>query len=260
MSGPERKKHVLLIDFDARIKEGIIRRQDKYKPSMSAPNAYRLYDAIYFTPAILITGKELDNFAGKSLSKEEKQLIFLDNKQYNAFLKYLTTLNEKKYNIETLAKPDGIIQKNISYMLNLFFGNKSLFYLGDKEYTIVSFEWNKTFELIEPGTISTPFQPGKSRTTKTPNVKINIRFLLNEGKETSFMQSVDVACAQKLQAIKDDYNFLTGYKGTTDKEKEDWKNKQRDAEKDAPYYQRPGVYKKNNLRGQFQKKTPKSTL
>lgn len=253
MSAPERKKHILIIDFDARIKEGIIKRNERYKPVMSSPNAYKLYNAIYFTPSVLISDKSLEEFIGKKLSREDKQLIFLNNSQYNNFLKFLVKKNNPKLNLTELSKPGNIIEKNINFILNLFFGEKSILYLGDKEYTISNYEWNKVFTLIKPNTLTQEFIPSPKNII-VPNVKINIRFLLKEGKETNFMDSVSVSCAQKLQAIKNDYLFLTEYDGTTDKEKEKFKQQQSDNEEDAPFYMRPSKNNKSNLRSSSNKK------
>ena len=37
-------KAILNITFDARIKDGLIKRGAEYKPIMSAPNAYKIYN------------------------------------------------------------------------------------------------------------------------------------------------------------------------------------------------------------------------
>lgn len=253
MSSTERKKHILIIDFDARIKEGIIKRMERYKPVMSAPNAYKLYSAIYFSPSVLITDKSLEQFIGKTLSKEDKQLIFLNNSQYNSFLKFLVKKSNPKYNLEQLSKPGNIIEQNITFILNLFFGDKSILYLGDKEYTITNYEWDKSFTLIKPNTLTQEFTP-TPKNIVVPNVKVFIKILLKEGKETSFMDSVTVSCSQKLQNIRNDYVFLTEYSGNSDKEKEKFKQQQSDAEEDAPFYMRPSKNNKSNLRSQTNKK------
>lgn len=230
---PKRKKNILKIKFDARLKDGLIKRGANYKPFMSSPNAYRMYSAIYFTPYVLITDNDLDAAIGMKLNREEKQLVFLKNSQFNSYVKYMATKdNLEQYTMDQLEEPGGIIEKNIQYILKLFFGNKVQFYLGDKEYTIQSYEWNRDFKLSNQG--------------EAPNVSIYLRFLLTEGKESSFMDSVNVSCAQKWDSIKADYAFLTGFKNNpdlSDKEnaeaKKKWKQDYADKEKDAPYKLQP---------------------
>lgn len=230
---PKRKKNILKINFDARLKEGLIKRDSKYKPFMSSPNAYRMYDAIFFTPYVLITDNDLDAAIGIKLNREEKQLVFLKNSQFNSYVKYMATKdNIEKYTMDKLQEPGGVIEKNINYLLKLFFGNKAPFYLGDKEYTIQNYEWNRDFNL--------------SNQSEAPNVSIFLRFLLTEGKKTSFMDSVNVSCAQKWDSIKADYAFLLGFKNDpelTSKENEEakkkWKQDYAAKEKDAPYKLQP---------------------
>jgi len=196
---------VLNITFDARIKDGLIKRDAVYKPIMSAPNAYKIYNNIKWFQSDLINNEDLDEAMGTKLNKQGRQMVFLNTQQFNSYVKFMVgkkALSKKMQ--DDIAKPGGIIEKNIRYLLEIFFGSKSTLYLGDKEYTIQGYEWDRTF---------TPAGDG------TPK-KIKLRFLLSHGKDKGFMKSVEVSCAQKWDSIKDDYAFLTGFKSDPLKLKE----------------------------------------
>lgn len=244
-------KSLLKIKFDARIKEGLIRRDTLYKPFMSSPNAYKSYNNIYFIPFVLINKDDLNKAIGLKLNEQEMQSVFLNISQYNSYINYLTG----KENLQKLTKkereePGGIIEKNIRFLLDLFFGNKSSFYLGDKEYTIQSYEWGRQFDYVNN------------------SAEIKIRLLLSEGKNNDFMQSVGVSCAEKWDAIKADYAFLRGFKEDPLKSKEanemakkEWKETYAMKEVDAPYTLQPTARKNNpdSLRSKTKIYTPKSS-
>jgi hypothetical protein len=224
-------KPILNIKFDARIKDGLIKRNDTYKPSMSSPNVYTTYKNIFFVPFVLINNADLDEAIGMKLNNQERQLVFLNISQFNSYVKYMTGRNDlAKKTQEEREAPGGIIEKNIRFILDLFFGNKAPFYLGDKTYTIQSYEWDRVFDY------------------NNNSASIKLRFLLSEGKETGFMKSVEVSCAQKWDSIKADYAFLRGFKSDPEKSTEEndeakkaWKEEYAAKEKDAPYTKQPMV-------------------
>ena len=258
---------ILNITFDARIKDGLIKRGAEYKPIMSAPNAYKIYNNIKWFQSGLINNKDLDEAMGTKLNKPGRQMVFLSIQQFNSYVKFMSGKEELSEEMKNdLSKSGGIIEKNISYLLETFFGNKSSLYLGDKEYTIQGYEWDRTFTPVGDGT--------------PKNIKL--RFLLSEGKEKGFMKSVEVSCAQKWDSIKNDFAFLTGFKSAplelkeyeknpylsneqnaaekkqwdednkvendaiteawkakNEQDKANWKNKRATNEKDAPYTKIP---------------------
>ena len=258
---------ILNITFDARIKDGLIKREAEYKPIMSAPNAYKIYNNIKWFQSGLINNKDLDEAMGTKLNKQGRQMVFLNIQQFNSYVKFMSGKEELSEEMKNdLSKSGGIIEKNISYLLETFFGNKSSLYLGDKEYTIQGYEWDRTFTPVGDGT--------------PKNIKL--RFLLSEGKEKGFMKSVEVSCAQKWDSIKNDFAFLTGFKSAplelkeyeknpylsneqnaaekkqwdednkvendaiteawkakNEQDKANWKNKRATNEKDAPYTKIP---------------------
>ena len=224
-------KPILNIKFDARIKDGLIKRDDTYKPIMSSPNVYTTYKNIFFVPFVLINNADLDEAIGMKLNNQERQLVFLNISQFNSYVKYMTGRNDlAKKTQEEREAPGGIIEKNIRFILDLFFGNKAPFYLGDKTYTIQSYEWDRVFDY------------------NNNSASIKLRFLLSEGKETGFMKSVEVSCAQKWDSIKADYAFLRGFKSDPEKSTEEnnaakkaWKEEYAAKEKDAPYTKQPMV-------------------
>ena len=244
-------KSILKIKFDARIKEGLIRRDTLYKPMMSSPNAYKSYNNIFFIPFVLINNNDLNNAIGMELNKQERQLVFLNIRQFNSYIRYLMGRDDlPKFTQEEREGYGGIIEKNITYLLDLFFGNKSLFYLSDKEYTIQSYEWEKKFNY------------------QNNSAEINIRLLLSQGSDDDFMQSVGVSCAQKWDSIKADYAFLTGFKEDPNKSKEanekakqDWKDTYAMKEVDAPYTLQPSSRKNNSnsLRSKTKTYTPSTS-
>ena len=200
---------ILNITFDARIKDGLIKRGAEYKPIMSAPNAYKIYNNIKWFQSGLINNKDLDEAMGTKLNKPGRQMVFLNIQQFNSYVKFMSGKDELSEEMKNdLSKSGGIIEKNISYLLETFFGNKSSLYLGDKEYTIQGYEWDRTFTPVGDGT--------------PKNIKL--RFLLSEGKEKGFMKSVEVSCAQKWDSIKNDFAFLTGFKSAPLELKEYEKN------------------------------------
>ena len=243
--------NILKIRFDARIKEGLIRRDTLYKPMMSSPNAYKAYNNLYFISFVLINNQDLNKAIGMELNNQERQLVFLNVREFNSYIKYLKGRdNLPKITQEERDEPGGIIEQNITYLLQLFFGNKASFYLGDKEYTIQSYEWDRVFNYANQ------------------NAEIKIRFLLTEGKDTGFMQSVGVSCAQKWDSIKADFAFLTGFKTDPSKSKEEnekakqeWKNTYAMKEVDAPYTMQPTIRNNNPdyLRSKSKLYTPTST-
>ena len=169
---------ILNITFDARIKDGLIKRGAEYKPIMSAPNAYKIYNNIKWFQSGLINNKDLDEAMGTKLNKPGRQMVFLNIQQFNSYVKFMSGKDELSEEMKNdLSKSGGIIEKNISYLLETFFGNKSSLYLGDKEYTIQGYEWDRTFTPVGDGT--------------PKNIKL--RFLLSEGKEKGFMKSVEVS-------------------------------------------------------------------
>jgi len=246
-----RMNNILKIRFDARIKEGLIRRDTLYKPTMSSPNAYKAYNNLYFISFVLINNQDLNKAIGMELNNQERQLVFLNVREFNSYIKYLKGREDlPKITQEERDEPGGIIEKNINYLLQLFFGNKASFYLGDKEYTIQSYEWDRVFNYVNQ------------------SAEIKLRFLLTEGKDSGFMQSVGVSCAQKWDSIKADYAFLMGFKADPNKSKEEnekakqeWKDTYAMKEIDAPYTMQPTMRKKSPdyLRSKSKLYTPTST-
>ena len=92
--------------------------------------------------------------------------------------------------------------------------------------------------------------------------------MLTEGKDSGFMQSVGVSCAQKWDSIKADYAFLMGFKSDPNKSKEEnekakqeWKDTYAMKEVDAPYTMQPTMRKKSPdyLRSKSKLYTPTSS-
>ena len=238
---PFTNKNILSIKFDARIDEGLLVRDKEYTPLMSAPNANRIYQTVYFTPDVKLDNKLLNKFIGKeTLSNEERQLIFLNNKTYTHFLSYIST--NMSTNPGTNSIDDSIVKSNIEFILGIFFGHKALFYIGDKEYSIEQFIWDHKWNKSTPK-------------SNIPTINVKIRLLLSEGRNSTFMKSVEVSCAQKWQTIIDDYSFLTGYtKDPTNQDEKDlWKKEHSFKEKDAPYSKQSVNQNVNLLRNNVRK-------
>ena len=186
--------NILKVTFDASTINGAIVKDMRYSPIMSNPALYSLFPNILFIPSIKITKEVFD----PGLGDDDIKKIFLSSAQLDNFI---TRLQEKKmYKPITIAdaREKGIIYNNIKFLLDLFFKKGDSFFIYQKQYVINSYNWNNKY-------VITPV-PGQ----KSPNVEINIQFVLHEGSELSFIDSTRLTCMQKRERIVNDYYYLVG--------------------------------------------------
>jgi hypothetical protein len=186
--------NILKITFDASTINGTIVKDMKYTPTMSNPQLYSLFPNILFIPSIRLKRELFD----KNLGDDDIKKIFLSSAQMNNFITRLQ--EEKKYEPISIASAEqkGIVSNNINFVLDLFFNKGSTFFIYQTQYIINNYKWNYKYELI-------PI-PGQT----VPIVSIKILFVLQQGKQLSFVDSTRLNCMQKRESIVNDYYYLVG--------------------------------------------------
>lgn len=186
--------NILVINFDASTIEGIIRKDQKYKPSMSNPTLYSSFPNILFIPTLRLRKGLFD----RDLGEDDIKKIFLSPIQFDNFI---TRLREKKlYKPLTIneAKAKGIIHNNIKFILDLFFKKNDKITLGTQTFLINNYQWNNKYTL-------TPV-PDK----KAPIVSISISLIVHKGDSLTFTESTKLNCMQKRESIISEYRELVG--------------------------------------------------
>lgn len=186
--------NVLKIKFNALTTNGIILKEEVYKPSMSNPKLYNEFPNILFVPSIKITRGLFAN----SLGDDDIKKIFLSPAQLNNFIQRIKEKNMYKPITIKDAKEKGIIYNNIKFILDLFFVKGDRLVLNGVSYIINNYVWNNKYEL-------------KYRTgIKIPSVELALDIYLHKGDELSFTDSTRLNCSQKKLDIVNDYNVLVG--------------------------------------------------
>ena len=185
--------NILIINFDAKTKDGMIARNVRYKPSMSSQSLYKDFPNILFIPTIKI---KRSDFSFK-LGPDDIKKIFLSPTQFKQFV---TKLKKREPRRLTLAQAEakGIIIDNITFILNIFFPKNSLFYLYNNPYVVNSYTWD--YQIVERTV------PNK----RIPQYDIRIKLFLSPGKDMNFIDSSRLTCLQRRQQIVDDWLSLTG--------------------------------------------------
>jgi len=186
--------NVLKIKFNALTVNGIIIKEEVYKPALSNPKLYSEFSNILFVPSIKITRDLFEN----NLGDDDIKKIFLSPTQLNNFIQRIK--EKKMYKPITVndAKEKGIIYNNIKFILDLFFSKGDKFVLYKTSYIINNYEWNNKYEL--------KYRTGK----KTPSVEILIDIYLHKGDELSFTDSTRLNCSKKKMDIINEYYALVG--------------------------------------------------
>jgi len=132
--------NLLGITFDANILDGGKLTNKTYIPYMSIPSLYdnnKMYDLSgLFIPLFELTK---DRFG--TMTEDDIKNIFVDEIRFNDFTtkemsgNYINQVPVKSSTTLADAVSDGIIDTNITFLLNLFFKNGSKFYF-EKEYVI----------------------------------------------------------------------------------------------------------------------------
>ena len=186
--------NILKIKFNALTTNGIIVKNELYKPLMSNPKLYNEFPNILFVPSIKITKGLFEN----TLGDDDIKKIFLSPAQLNNFIQRIKEKNMYKPITIKDAKEKGIIYNNIKFILDLFFVKGDKLVLQDTSYIINNYEWNNKYEL--------KYKTG----TKNPSVEISLDIYLHKGDELSFTDSTRINCSKKKLDIVNDYNTLVG--------------------------------------------------
>jgi hypothetical protein len=186
--------NILKIKFNALTTNGIIVKDELYKPLMSNPKLYNEFPNILFVPSIKITRGLFEN----TLGDDDIKKIFLSPAQLNNFIQRIKEKNMYKPITIKDAKEKGIIYNNIKFILDLFFVKGDKLVLQDTSYIINNYEWNNKYEL--------KYKTG----TKNPSVEISLDIYLHKGDELSFTDSTRLNCSKKKMDIVNDYYTLVG--------------------------------------------------
>lgn len=188
--------NILIINFDAKTKDGLIAKNKRYKPAMSNEELYSMFPNILFIPTIRLKKSYFD----KMLGEEDIKKIFLSPSQFNLFLTNLKIKYPELNRPITMAEAERsqIITDNIRFILNLFFSKPNKFYLFGIPYIINSYYWgNQWSDKIVPG-------------QAVPQIVAKIKLFLHPGTELGFIESTKLTCMEKRNKIVDDFKTLTG--------------------------------------------------
>lgn len=187
--------NILIVNFDASTLQGVIKKDQRYKPSMSNPSLYSSFPNILFIPTIRLRKGLFD----KDLGEDDIKKIFLSPVQFDNFI---SRLREKKlYQPLKIseAKAKGIIHNNIKFILDLFFNKNDKITLGTQTFLINNYQWNNKYTLTSVAE------------KKAPIVNVSISLILHKGTDSlTFTESTRLSCMQKRESIINEYRELVG--------------------------------------------------
>ena len=116
--------NILIVNLNMNTNGGSIGQNIRYTPEMSNPQVYKEYPNILFIPTIKLE-QNIFNQTIETMShlgSFDKRKVFLSPTLFSNFI--ATIQNKYKYKKISLteAKDKGIINHNIMFLLNLFFG------------------------------------------------------------------------------------------------------------------------------------------
>ena len=116
--------NILIVNLNMNTNGGSIGQNIRYTPEMSNSQVYKEYPDILFIPTIKLEQKIFNQTVEtmSHLGSFDKRKIFLSPTLFSNFI--ATLQNKYKYKKISLteAKDKGIINHNIMFILNLFFG------------------------------------------------------------------------------------------------------------------------------------------
>lgn len=193
--------NILIINFDAKTKDGLIAQNMKYKPVMSNEVVYQKFPNILFVPTLKIKKSDFP-----SMSDDDIKNVFLSPNQFNELI---LRLKKKQSRPITLSEAEArqITSNNIKFILNLFFAKNNKFFLNRNPYIINSYSWNKQW--------AEKTVPGRS----IPQYVIKIKLILHPGATLNFIDSSKLTCMERRNNIVNDFLLLTGRPPRVDKKK-----------------------------------------
>jgi hypothetical protein len=187
--------NILIINFDASTLQGIFKKDQRYKPSMSNPSLYSSFPNILFIPTIRLR----KGLFAKDLGDDDIKKIFLSPVQFDNFISRLREKKLYKPLKISEAKEKGIIYNNIKFILDLFFKKNDKITLDTQSFVINNYQWNNKYTL-------TPVAEKKA-----PIVNVSISLILHKGNESlTFTESTRLNCMQKKESIISEYKELVG--------------------------------------------------
>jgi hypothetical protein len=190
--------NILIVKLNMNTNGGSIGQNIRYSPDMSNLQVYKEYPDILFIPTIKLENDMFNKTVEtmSQLGSFEKRKIFLSPALFSNFI--ATLQNKYKYEQITLeeAKKKGIINNNIQFILNIFFGKGNHLILSGITYTINNYKWNTGFEETRI--------PGK----KIRKYSVNIDIQLIKGDNLSFIDFARSGCLSKKNDIINHYYKL----------------------------------------------------
>ena len=106
----------------------------KLKPSMLDPSNKN--DNILFDPLVKLNKNIVDSF-----EEDKRKSLFIQKPLFNSLI--VKSESFQPYRTLKEATKAGIVDNNISVMLNTFFPNGGTIYLKDKPYSVINLNWKK---------------------------------------------------------------------------------------------------------------------
>ena len=203
---PMSSDNILIVNLNMNTNGGSVGNNIRYSPVMSNPQVYKEYPDILFIPTIKLE-QTVFNQTVETMSKLgsfDKRKIFLSPALFSNFITNLQ--NKYKYKKISLkdAKQKGIINHNIMFLLNLFFGKgQSLIWAG-VTYTINNFIWD------------TGFKEDTIEGKPTPIYTVNVDVQLIKGENPSFIDFARSGCLSKKNDIINHYFELISKNNNND--------------------------------------------
>lgn len=198
-TNPPSSNNILIVNLNMNTIGGSIGQNIRYTPEMSNPQVYTEYPDILFIPTIKLEQKLFNQTIEtmSQLGSFDKRKIFLSPTLFSNFI--ATIQNNYKYKKISLknAKDTGIINHNIMFILNLFFGKGQTLRWSGVTYTINNYKWNSGFK--EDNT------EGKL----APIYTISVDVQLIKGDNPSFVDFARIGCLAKKNDIINHYFELT---------------------------------------------------
>lgn len=206
MPKPVSSDNILIVNLNMNTNGGSIGQNIRYTPEMSNPQAYKEFPDILFIPTIKLEQKIFNQTVEtmSHLGSFDKRKIFLSPTLFSNFI--ATIQNKYKYKKISLteAKDKGIINHNIMFLLNLFFGKGQPLVRSGVIYTINNYIWNSGFK--EKPVLNKP----------TPIYIVSVDVQLIKGDNPSFLDFARSGCLSKKNEIINHYFELTTKKNDGD--------------------------------------------
>lgn len=214
MPKPASSDNILIVNLNMNTIGGSIGQNIRYTPEMSNPQVYTEYPDILFIPTIKleqnIFNRTIETMG--QLGSFDKKKIFLSPELFSNFIATIQKNYKYKKISLTEAKDKGIINHNIKFILELFFGKGQTLRWSGVTYTINNYNWNTGFKKKQ-----VPNKP-------TPIYIVSIDVQLIKGVNPSFVDFARSGCLEKKNQIINNYFELTTKKNNAKNDDNDYDN------------------------------------